>query len=112
MLIIVAISECDSLTGHVLSERWQIAFNLALMVPLLFMFFTSVRYILRTDELNRKIRIESLAIAGGMTALIAAIYMLLECMSIGFPRPHAAWTLFTFLFIDLIVTLLLRRRYK
>ncbi|HXB01736.1 MAG TPA: hypothetical protein VNV15_02830 [Opitutaceae bacterium] len=80
------------------------------MIPFVFFFVAAVRYTLRTDELNRKIIVESSAIAGGATALIALMYSFLE--RAGYPKPHAQWAYFTFMISFAIAALFFRRRYK
>lgn len=112
VLALVAVATTQSLTWHGASERWRITINLAGILSVIFFFAAFARWTLRTDELTRKITVESLAIAGGMTALIALIYGFLEPLSIGLPRPHAIWTFQMFVFGQAIVTLFLRRRYK
>ncbi len=112
MLAIVALATTLSLTGHNLSKRWITTIVVLMPIPVVFVFIAFVRWTLRTDELNRKVTVESLAIAGGATALIAFIYATLGFISIGLPRPHAIWTYNTFVFGFIIVRVLFRRRYK
>src|SRR4051812_12720991 len=49
---------------------WQIATALLPVIPATFLFAAVVRYVRGMDELGRRICIDSLAIAGGATALI------------------------------------------
>jgi hypothetical protein len=112
MLALAATATTLSLMGHNLSKRWMITIVVLMIVATIFAFTSFVRWTLRTDELNRKTTIESAAIAGGATALIAIIYTFLESMSIGFPRSHTIWTYHTFIFGFAIANVFLRRRYK
>jgi len=82
-----------------------------MVIAVVFLFAAFIRYTLRTDELDRKMTVESLAIAGGATALIAIMYGSLEAISM-LPRPHAIWTFQTFIVGFPIVRVLLRHRYK
>ncbi|MBV8153837.1 MAG: hypothetical protein JO192_09330 [Candidatus Eremiobacteraeota bacterium] len=56
----------------------------ALLVPIV------VRYLRETDEFERRLQTESLAIAGGVTAMVAVTYGFLEVG--GMPHPSAWWT--------------------
>jgi hypothetical protein len=111
LIALMAVATTQSLAEHGASERWRITINLAGMLFLVFFFAAFVRWTLRTDELTRKMTVESLAIAGGITALVAIMYgALLE--PIGFPRPHAMWTSNMFIFSQAIVSVFVRRHYK
>jgi hypothetical protein len=90
--------------------HWHTVVALSSAISLVFFFVAVVRYTLRTDELNQKIIVESSAIAGGTTALIALMYSFLE--GSGYPKPHALWAYFTFMISWVIATLFFRRRYK
>jgi hypothetical protein len=95
---------------HGASGHSRIAIALLAMIPAVFAFAAIVRYLLRTDEFFRKLLVESSAIAGGATALLALMYSLLE--GAGFPKQHAIWTYSTFMIIWLVASLFIRRRYK
>jgi amino acid transporter len=95
---------------HGNSGHWTTVDALLSAIPLVFLFVAIVRYTLRTDELDRKIVVESSAIAGGATALIALMYSFLE--GAGYPKPHAMWAYFTFMISLVIASLFFRRRYK
>jgi hypothetical protein len=111
VLALAAITMILSLIGHNLSKRWIVTIVVSGLIPVVFFFAAFVRYTLRTDELNRKMLLDSYAIAGGVTALIAIMYGSLESMSM-LPRPHAIWTFGTFVFCFAIARHFLRRRYK
>lgn len=83
---------------------------LAPAIPLAFVFVACVRWLRGTDEFNRKIIVESLAIAGGATAMLAATYGFLEGNLL--PRPSAWCTWTVFMSIWLIASWVLRLRYR
>src|SRR5437870_1411935 len=53
------------------TEAWQMAIALLPMIPVFFVFAAIVRLVRSTDELHRQICVDSLALAGGATALMA-----------------------------------------
>ncbi len=79
---------------HGASGHWRIAIPLLMMIPAVCMFASIVRFVLHSDELYRKMIVESFAIAGSATALVAVIYAFLE--GVGFPKQHAIWTFLTY----------------
>jgi hypothetical protein len=91
-------------------ELSQIAVALLPVIPFALVFAAIVRIVLRTDELNRRIYIESLALAGGATALLAVTYGLIE--GDRFPHPSAWWTYVTFMIVWLVASFFVRRRYQ
>jgi hypothetical protein len=60
------------------------------LVPLGFLVPVLIQYLRETDEFERRIQLESLAIAGGVTAALSVTYGFLE--SAGLPHPSAWWT--------------------
>lgn len=80
------------------------------IIPIAFIFMAVVRWLANTDEFNRRIIVESLAIAGGITALLAATYGFIENDPL--PRPSAWWTWGVFMFAWAISSMILRRRYQ
>jgi hypothetical protein len=88
----------------------EFAAAIAPAIPLIFVFVACVRWLRGTDEFNRKIIVESLAIAGGVTAMLAATYGFLEIDLL--PRPSAWCTWIAFMSIWLIASLVLRLRYR
>jgi hypothetical protein len=91
-------------------ERSQIVVALLPLIPTLFLFAAIVRFVRATDEFYRRIFIESLALAGGMTALLAVTYGLIE--SDYFPYLSAWWTYGTFMVAWMIATLFVQRQYR
>ncbi len=80
------------------------------IIPQIFLFAAIVRFVRATDELQRQIIVHSLALAGGVTALLAFAYSLIEGDS--FPPPHAWWTYGTFLTSWVIASIFVRRHYR
>ena len=95
---------------HHASERWQIAVALLPFIPVVFVFAAVVRLLRGTDELYRRIIVDSLAIAGGATALLAVTYGLIE--SDHFPHLSAWWTYSTFMVAWIVAQFFVRRRYR
>jgi hypothetical protein len=90
--------------------RWQLPVALLPLIPTLFVFAAIVRLVRRTDELFRRICIESLALAGGATALAAVTYGLIEGGQL--PRLSAWWTYATFMVAWLVAISFVRRQYR
>ena len=90
--------------------RWQIAIAVLPVIPVLFTLIAIVRVVRGTDEFQRRIYLESLAIAGSATAMLAATYGLLE--SERFPHLSAWWTYATFMTSWLVASFFVRRRYR
>jgi hypothetical protein len=91
-------------------KSWQILVALLPIIPVIFVFAAIVRWVLGTDELLRRICVDSLALAGGATALIAVTYGLVE--GDYFPHLSAWWTYATFMFAWLIASFFVRRQYR
>jgi len=95
---------------HTANAPWNTVVALLPMIPAVFVFVSIVRYLLATDELVRRIAVDSLALAGGATALIAVTYGLLE--GAGLPRPSAWWTYAAFMASWIVSGYFVRRRYQ
>jgi hypothetical protein len=95
---------------HTANGPWQAVIALLPMIPAVFIFISIVRYLLATDELIRRIAVDSLALAGGATALIAVTYGLLE--GEGLPRSSAWWTYVVFMASWFVSGYFVRRRYQ
>jgi hypothetical protein len=94
----------------VANAPWKTVIALLPMIPAVFVFVSIVRYLLATDELVRRIAVDSLALAGGATALMAVTYGLLE--GDGLPRPSAWWTYAAFMASWIVAGYFVRRRYQ
>jgi hypothetical protein len=90
---------------------WRIVAALLPIIPIGLLFAAGVRFLLRTDELERQITIISLAMAGGATALLSVTYGMLEAFR--FLPPPSAWlTWTTFMLGWLIASFFVRRRFR
>ena len=96
--------------GRGVNGPWQTAVALLPMIPAVFIFISIVLYLMATDELVRRITVDSLAFAGGATALIAITYGLLE--GCGLPRPSAWWTYAVFMVSWVVAGGFVRRCYR
>ena len=92
------------------SRSSQMVIALSPMIPVAFVFAAIVRCVLRMDELMRRICMDSLALAGGATALLAVTYGLIEGPAL--PKLSAWWTYSTFMTAWLVATIFVRRRYR
>jgi O-antigen/teichoic acid export membrane protein len=63
---------------------------LAPLVPVGFMASVFLRYLRQTDEFERRVVTDSLAVAAGITAMLSITYGFLEVA--GLPHPSAWWT--------------------
>lgn len=83
---------------------------LAPMLPVILVFFAALRLFQSTDEFNQRLMTDSLAMAGVITALVAATYGFLEGDAL--PRPSAWWTWSVFMISWLAASLVLKLRYR
>jgi len=90
--------------------QWQALVALVPIIPVVFVFIAIVRFVNGTDEMQGRIIVNSLALAGGATALLAATYGLLEGDIL--PPPSAWLTYITFMVSWLIAGLYVRCRYQ
>ncbi len=88
----------------------RIVIALAPVVPVIFVFVAVLRYFAKTDEFERRVLLESLGIAGVMTALLAVTYAFLE--NAGLPHLSAWWTWAAFMGSWLIGRLIVSRYYN
>ena len=88
--------------------QWAVA--VMPIVPVGLVFAAIVRLVLHTDEMQRRMYVDALALAGGATALLAVTYGLIE----GEFAPHlsAWWTYGTFMMSWLVAQFFVRRRYQ
>jgi len=101
---IAAIKHYD-LTGGI-----EAAVALIPVIPIVLVFAAIVRFFATTDELERQINIECLAIAAGLTALLAITYYFLE--GIGLPRVSALWTFLAVMLIWGVAKCFVARKYR
>ena len=80
-------------------------------LPVIWVMWSVIRFLGQTDELQRRVHLESLAIAAGVTAFLTLTYGFLEEFA-GLPHIAAWWT---FVVIDVVWALtgcVLWRRYR
>jgi hypothetical protein len=100
----------DYLNTHQLDDTWRTLVAVLPILPIIGVFAAIVRLILATDELMRRMIVNSLALAGGVTALLAVTYGLIE--GEGFPFISAWWTYVTFMTSWIIAGFFVRRHYR
>ena len=88
----------------------RVAVAIAPVVPIVFVFVAVLRYFGRTDEFERRMLLESLGIAGVITALLAATYGFLE--NAGLPHLSAWYTWAAFMGSWLIGRIIVARFYR
>jgi len=98
------------LYAHPGNDPWHAVVALLPIIPVTFAFVAIVRFVRATDEMQRQIIVNSLALAGGATALLAVTYGLLEGDVL--PRPSAWTTYTTFMTCWIIAGLFVRRHYR
>src|ERR1700733_3749529 len=84
--------------------------SLAPVVPVALILPTIVRYFLATDDYERRVITESLAIAAAITALLAVTYGFLEAA--GLPRPAAGITWFVLMGSWSVARFVVARHYQ
>lgn len=88
---VVVVLGADLLVKHLdLQGPLRYTLLLAPLVPVGFMLPIMVRYLRETDEFERRIVTESLAIAAAVTAMLSVTYGFLE--NVGLPHLSAWWT--------------------
>jgi len=91
-------------------DSWRAVVAVSPVVPLVFVFIAIVRFMLASDELQRQIQLESLALAAGATALLAVTYGFLE--GVGFPHLSAWFTYLCVMAVWALSVPFVTRRYK
>ena len=110
MVAYVIVIFLSRMLWHTADGSWQTVVALLPMIPAIFIFVSIVRFLLATDELLRRIAVNSMALAGGATALIAVTYGLLEGDRL--PRPSAWWTYAVFMVSWFVAGVVVRRRFQ
>ena len=88
----------------------KIVLALTPLIPIIAVLLSVIDMLRGIDELERQIHIEALAVAAGVTALLALTYGFLEIA--GLPRPSAWFTWGAVMVAWGIVTPLVSRKYK
>lgn len=106
----VILTASVTVINHGVSPALRLVFALLPLVPIAFVFAAVVRYVGSIDELQRRIHIESLALAAGITALLAITYGFLE--TVGFPHLSAWYAYAAVMAAWLVSTPFVARRYR
>lgn len=93
-----------------LTGAWRIAVALAPLVPIAVVFASFIEMMQRIDELERQIHLEALAIAAGVTAMLAVTYGFLEVAHL--PRPSAWCTYAVVMIAWWAATPFVSRKYR
>ena len=93
-----------------LTGAWRIAVALTPLVPLAVVFASFIDMMQRIDELERQIHLEALAIAAGVTAMLALTYGFLEVAHV--PRPSAWCTYAVVMVAWAAATPFVSRKYR
>lgn len=80
------------------------------LIPVAFLVPIIIRYLQHTDEFERRMQTDSMAIAGGLTALLSVTYGFLELA--GLPHPSAWWTWTVFMLAWAIARPIVGRYYQ
>ena len=89
---------------------WRVAVALTPLIPIVVVFASFVDMMQRIDELERQIHLEALAIAAGVTAMLALTYGFLEVAHV--PRPSAWCTYAVIMIAWWAATPFVSRKYK
>ncbi len=88
----------------------QVLVAIAPVVPVIFVLVSIVRLLSRIDEMQRRIHLEAVALAAGITALLALTCGFLE--NAGLTRLSGFWTFASIGILWAIFALILRRSYR
>jgi uncharacterized membrane protein len=111
LIYCVVVLICVKLLKHMPPGPLRIALALLPAVPVVWVLWSVIWYLRVADELQRRVHLESLAIAAGVTAFVSLTYGLLEQLG-GFPMVTAWWG---FIILDVVwgfTACILFRRYK
>ena len=102
---------CVQLLKQMPSGPLQISLALLLAIPVAWVIWAVVRYLKFADKLQRRVQLEALSIAAGVTAFLSLSYGLLEDLG-GLPAVSAWWG---FVILDMVwacTSFVLFRRYR
>ena len=88
----------------------QVLVAIAPVVPVIFVLVSIVRLLSRIDEMQRRIHLEAVALAAGITALLALTCGFLE--NAGMPRLSGFWTFASISLLWAVFAIILQRRYR
>ena len=90
VVYLIVLFGCVTALKHVPDGPLHYALALLPLIPVALMVPIFIGYYRNTDEFERRMQAESLAIAGGVTAMLSVTYGFLEVA--GWPHPSAWWT--------------------
>ena len=102
---------CVQLLKQMPSGPLRISLALLLAIPVAWVIWAVVRYLKFADKLQRRVQLEALSIAAGVTAFLSLSYGLLEDLG-GLPAVSAWWG---FVILDMVwacTSFVLFRRYR
>ncbi|HEX2668277.1 MAG TPA: hypothetical protein VHP13_07875 [Gammaproteobacteria bacterium] len=97
-LYLVTLLICTKLLKATPPGALQITLALVPTLPVIWVMGSLYRFLMQADELQRRVHLEALAVAAGITAFFSLTYGFLEQFA-GFPHIAAWWT---FVLIDLV----------
>ena len=109
LYVIVLFGSIAAVYHYHLTGGVETAVVLLPVIPMVLVFVACVRFFGATDELERQIHLECLALAAGLTALLAFTYYFLE--GIGFPRISTLWTFLCVMILWAVAKPFVNRRY-
>jgi len=110
-LYTVLILACVYLIKHSNPGPWRYLLAVLPALPVIWVMWSLYKFLTRADELQRRLHLEALSVAAGVTALLTLTYGFLEDFA-GLPHIPAWWT---FVVIDIVwgaTHCVLRNRYK
>lgn len=111
LIYMLVVLVCVKLLKHNPPPALRITLALLPAIPVAWVVWSVIWYLRMADELQRRVQLESMSIAAGVTAFVSLTYGLLEDLA-GFPMVSAWWG---FVLLDLVwgaTVCILFRRYK
>jgi hypothetical protein len=94
-----------------MTRGWlQVLVAVVPVIPVIFVLMVIVRLFSRIDEMQRRIHLEAVALAAGITSLLALTCGFLE--NAGMPRLSGFWTFASIGVLWAVFAMILQRRYR
>jgi hypothetical protein len=110
LYVVVLVSALEIIQHYNMAGTWRAVLLLLPLIPVIAIVPTFLRWYRDTDEFERRITTESLAIAASITAVCSVTYGFLELA--GFPKPSAWSTWIVVMGSWFLARLILRLRYR
>jgi hypothetical protein len=107
--VLVVLASVHALNQGV-SGSWRVTIALTPLIPIAIVFASFIALMQSIDELERQIHLESLAIAAGVTAVLAITYGFLEVAHL--PQPSAWYTYAVVMISWIVATPFVARKYR